>query len=123
MDRVCADHNGIGGSAQQAHNEAICVIGTADGRATGIAGNGIADDAVERGYEICKDVRPPLRSRQKTQVAIVEFLQAWRKDRFNGLPVPIEKSFYWLHYFTLLLLTALAAEGALIDRQPQLLAS
>ena len=53
------DNDGIGNGAQQAHHHAVVLVRPADGVTIRPAGHSQGDDAVEGGYEIAEDIRPP----------------------------------------------------------------
>ena len=57
-DGASADDYCISGSSQQAHDEAVCSVGTTDGRAASLTLNLVADDPVKSGNEIRNDKGP-----------------------------------------------------------------
>src|SRR5215469_8978084 len=97
MNGASADHNGIDRSPEQAHDEAVPRIGTADRRPAGAALDLEADDPIESGNKISNDVRPLSRASRKMQIATVQVAQPFRKRRLRVPLLGLDESPYELH--------------------------
>jgi hypothetical protein len=98
VDRARTDNHRIYRRAQQTHNEAVCMIRTADRCTAGLAWDLIAHHTVDRRNKIAYDVRPLVGNVWKMQITAVEFAEIRRKQRFtvNGA---IKQSSYRLYHW------------------------
>jgi len=84
MQGARADDDGVGGGAQQAHDEAVCFIVSADVTAAGAAGDQVADHAIERGNEISEDVGAVWKRLREEQAAAVLMVEIRGQDWAGG---------------------------------------
>jgi len=84
--------------AEQSHNEAIRLIGTADRFTTGLARNSITDHAVDCRNKIAYHVRPVIGNIWKTEITSIELAEVYRKQRFAGSDTVMESSQRLYHW-------------------------
>ena len=99
VDGSSANNDGIRRSPQQAHDKAISGVRATYNGAASLTFYCIADNTVERGDEVCKDVGT-LRGRcLEVQISIVEISQARWESRFRFVLITINESSYGCHLF------------------------
>ena len=99
MDGSSANNNGISGGPQQAHDEAISGVRSANGGAASLTLYRVADNTVKRGDEVCKDEGTLSRRCLEVQIPIVEISQARWKTWLQFVLIAINKRSYRHHLF------------------------
>ena len=84
MKRASSDHDGVCRCSEEPHNEAVGLVETADGSASGFARDFVADYAVNRAHEVADHIRPLRTGGREREIAAISGSQFLRKDERLG---------------------------------------